>query len=265
MSKIELNAREIIFLSALAEATELIGIPDGFYGMDELEIQQEVTKIQSELEKKGYAQADFDGNFNPDVEVMQVIQVCVMCEKLISFEKVSTAGNTKILFYLYDNRVIKVEAIADEFELTSINPADINPYMLEQIDWITREEHDIGQKVVIPHSLLQQIKDSIGNEFEPKKFTEELYKEGCSPIQAEIIYCGLSETSNYYSIIMIDFDSDVVSIMVINSNYGSLELKPVDTEEEGVEFQKIDYETFIEKLMDALSLIGITDGGDGFI
>ena len=52
MSKVELNAREIMYLSALAGATELIGIPDGFYGMDELEIKQEILKIQSQLESK---------------------------------------------------------------------------------------------------------------------------------------------------------------------------------------------------------------------
>ncbi|MDD4729783.1 MAG: hypothetical protein PHN55_13680, partial [Dysgonamonadaceae bacterium] len=101
MSKIELNAREILYLSALAGATEFIGIPDGFYGMDELEIKQEILKIQSELERRGYAQADFDGNFNPNAEVMQVIQICAMCEKYISVDKISALSNPeKLLFYV---------------------------------------------------------------------------------------------------------------------------------------------------------------------
>lgn len=269
MSKIELNAREILYLSALAGATEFIGIPDGFYGMDELEIKQEVLRIQSELESKGYAQADFDGNFNPNTEVMQVIQVCALCEKFISFDKLSAAGTIKLLFYLYDNRVIKVETIADEFELTTLNPTDVNTYILKHINWIAQEEKDVGNKVVIPQSLLQLIKGSIEDGFTEKIAIEELYKAGCSHVQAQIIFGGLSGTSNYYSVVIVDFnneENDVMSIMAINSNNGSLELIPVDTgEKEAVEFHKIDYEILKRKLADALSLIGTVDGGDDFI
>ena len=264
MSKIVLNAREILYLSALAGATEFIGIPDGFYGMDELEIKQEILKIQSNLESKGYAEADFNGNFNPNTEVMQVIQICAMCEKYISVDKISAAGTAKLLFYLYDNKIIKVKAISDIFELTSVNPADINPYILEHINWITQDE-DAGSKVVIPQSLLTKVKDLTEN-VSIKTGTEELYKAGCSNIQAQIIYSGLSGTSNYCSVIIVDFNSeenDALSIMAINSKIGSLEIIPVDTGgKDAVAFQTIDYETFKRKLSDALSLIGISDGGD---
>lgn len=269
MSKIELNAREILYLSALAGASEVIGIPDGFYGMDELEIKQEVLKIQSELESKGYAQADFDGNFNPNTEVMQVIKVCALCEKFISFDKISSASKAKLLFYLYDNRVMKVEAVSDKFELTTLKHADINPYILKHINWIAQEKKDVGNKVVIPQSLLHQIKESTEDGFSEKLAIEELHKAGCSDVQGQIIYSGLSGTSNYYSIVIVDFnneENDVMSIIAINSNNGSLELIPADTgEEEEVVFHKIDYEIFKRKLADALSLIGRVDGGDDFI
>lgn len=57
-------------------------------------------------------------------------------------------------------------------------------------------------------------------------------------------------------VIIVDLNStenDVMIIMAINSNTGSLELIPVDTgEEAAVEFHKIDYEIFIRKLADAL-------------
>lgn len=266
MSKIELNAREILYLSALAGATEFIGIPDGFYGMDELEIKQEILKIQSELERRGYAQADFDGNFNPNAEVMQVIQICAMCEKYISVDKISALSNPeKLLFYVCNNRIIKVKAISDIFELTSVNPADINLYILEHINWITQDENDAGNKVVIPQSLLTQVKGSIEN-VSAKTGPDVLYKAGCNNIQAQIIYNGLSGTSNYYSVIIVDFNSeenDVISIMVINSKSGSMELIPVDTGgKEAVAFNTIDYEAFKWKLSNALSLIGILDGGD---
>ncbi|MDD4438825.1 MAG: hypothetical protein PHS04_12440 [Tissierellia bacterium] len=268
MSKVELNAREIMYLSALAGATELIGIPDGFYGMDELEIKQEILKIQSQLESKEYARADFDGNFFPNTEVMQVIQVCALCEKYLSVDKISATSANKLLFYLYDNRVIKVKAISDKFELTTLNPVDINPYILKYINWITQEEKDVGNKVVIPPSLLKQIKGSTEDEFASKTAMEELYKTGCNNIQAQIIYSGLSGTSNYYSVIMVDFNSeenDVMSIMVINSKSGSLEVLPVDTGgKEAVAFHSIDYDTFKNKLIHALTLMGITDDGGDF-
>ncbi len=268
MSKIELNAREILYLSALAGATEFIGIPDGFYGMDELEIQQEILKIQSELEGRGYAQADFDGNFNPNAEIMQVIRICALCEKYISVDKISEANNpTKLLFYFYDNSIIKVKAISDIFELTAVTPANINSYILEHINWITQGEENAGSKVVIPQSLLAQVKDSTEN-VSTKTGAEELYKAGCDNIQAQIIYSGLSGASNYYSVIIVDFNSeenDVMSIMVINSKSGSLEIIPVDTDEkEAVAFHKIDYDTFKNKLTHALTLIGIKDKDGDF-
>lgn len=266
MSKIELNAREILYLSALAGATEFIGIPDGFYGMDELEIKQEILKIQSELERRGYAQADFDGNFSPTADVMQVIQICAMCDKYISVDKISAINNpTKLLFYVCNDRIIKVEATSDIFELIFVNPSDVNAYILGQINWITQDEKDGADKVLIPQNLLAHVKGSI-EDVSTKEGAEVLYEAGCNNIQAQIIYSGLSGASNYYSVIIVDFNSeenDVMSIMVINSKIGSLEIIPVDAGgKEAVAFDTIDYEAFKRKLSNALSLIGIENGGD---
>ena len=268
MSKVELNAREILYLSALAGATEFIGIPDGFYGMDELEIKQEILKIQSELEGKGYAQADFDGNFNPNDEVMEAVRTCALCEKYISVDKISESSSpAKLLFYFYNNKIIKVRSISDIFELTAVNSANINSYILEHINWITQGEKNAGSKVVIPQSLLAQVKDSTEN-FSAKTGVEELHKSGCDNIQAQIIYSGLTGTSNYYSVIIVDFNSeenDVQSIMVINSKSGSLEILPVDRDEkEAVTFHTIDYDTFKNKLTNILTLMGIEDRDGDF-
>lgn len=267
MNKIELNSREMLYLSALAGATEFIGIGDGFYGMDELEIKQEILRIQSDLEGKGYAQADFDGNFNPKTEVMEVIRACALCERYISVDKISSTSNSaRLLFYFYDNRIVKVKAISDIFELTAVNPWDINSYILEHINWIGQGEKFAGPKVLIPQSLLVEIKGLIENDFSAEIGRKQLYEAGCNDVQAQIIYSGLSGLSNYYSVIIVDFNSeenDVMSIMVINSMSGSLEIIPVNTEEkEAVAFNTVDYKTFKRKLSDALALIGITDGGD---
>ena len=269
MSKIVMNSREILYLSALAGATEFMGIPDGFYGMDELEIKQEISKIQTELENKGYAQSDFDGNFDVNDEIKQIIQTCAMCDKYISVERLSAGGGTvRLLFYFEGERIVKIEEVSDGFDLTLAKAAEIRSSILERIDWTAHSEIIAGNKVVIPQSLLAEVKDSAENEFSGKAGESELSKAGCTNAQAQVIYSGLSGTSNYISVIIVDFNSeenDVMSIMVVNSKSGSLELIPVELDENAaVEFRAIEYDVFEAKLRDALTVIGITEGGSDF-
>jgi len=268
--RIELNIREILYLSALAGAAEFMGIPDGFYGMDELEIQQEIMKIQSDLEKQGYAQTDFDGNFKPDTEVMKVIRVCALCEKYIFVDNISAGSNpVKLLFYFCGGEIIKVKEMSDKYELSPADPEDINHSILEHLNWVSQAEGTAGDRVIIPQNLLAQVKASTENEFSGEASLEELYKAGCSNTLAKIIYSGLSGASNYYSVIIVDFNSeenDVLSIMAVNSKNGSLELIPAAIdEEEAVEFRMINYGTFKNKLTDALTLIGISGSSGEFI
>ena len=269
MGKITLSSCEILYLSTIAGATEFMGIPDGFYGMDELEIKQEILKIHADLEKRRYAQTDFDGNFEASAEVMQLIEICALCEKYISVDKTSAAsGATKLLFYFYNNNIVKIDEVAGKFELTLAQPADIGKSILENISWLEHIKENADGKVVIPQSLLEQVKDTANSEFSEKAGEDALNKVGCTNGQAKIIYSGLVGTANYISVIIVDFTSqenDVMSIMVVNSSTGSLELLPVDIDEKAaIEFRTIDYDMFKNKLTAALATIGILDGGGDF-
>jgi len=270
LSKVVMSSCEILYLSALAGATEFIGIPDGFYGMDELEIKQEILRIQLELENKGYAQSDFDGNFEVNDGIKQIIQICALCDKYISVERIFAGGETiRLLFYFFNERIVKIEEIASKFELTFVKPSEINQSILEHISWITHSEIISDNKVVISQTLLEQVKNSVNNEFDEKSGEETLNKIGCTNAQAKIIYSGLNGKSNYISVIIVDFTSeenDVMSIMVVNSKTGSLELVPIEVDEnDAIEFRSIEYDIFKIKLADALAKIGIINRIDEFI
>ena len=269
MSKIVMNSREILYLSALAGATEFMGIPDGFYGMDELEIKQEILKIQSDLENQGYAQSDFDGNFNVNEEIKQIIRICAMCDKYVSVEKLAAGGGAvRLLFYFEGGRIVKIEEVSDKFKLTFAKASELHPSILEHIDWIDNSEIMPGNRVVIPQSLLTQVKSAAENEFSEKAGETELSKVGCTNAQAKIIYGGLSGTSNYISVIIVDLNSeenDVMSLLVVNSKGGSLELIPVEVDEsDAIEFCAIEYDEFKAKLSTALAAIGIIDSDGDF-
>ena len=270
MSKIILSAREILYLSALAGASELMGIPDGFYGMDDLEIKQEILKLQTELEKKGWVQTDFNGNFEVDSGIMQAINTCAFCAKYISVETVGAkSAGVKALFYYLDDKTVKIEETDSRYELTPVKPADVGKSIFDRINWADHSEERIGDNIIVTQSILSQVKDSAENDFTEDAGVEELRKAGCTGSQARIIYSGLNGTSNYISVVIVDFNSeenDVLSIMAINSKAGSLALIPVEADErEAVEFRSINYDAFKSMLTEALALIGITENSGDFV
>ena len=55
LTTLNLSPRELLFIAALLDATEFMGVSDAFFGMEDDEIQQEMMLLQTSLEKKGYA------------------------------------------------------------------------------------------------------------------------------------------------------------------------------------------------------------------
>lgn len=266
MRKFELNARQILYLASLSGATEFIGIPDGFYGMDELEIKQEIMDIQSELEQKGYAEADFDGDFTPHADIMQDIKLCSACAKFISVEKAGQGEpSSEVLFYIQKNQVIKIEGNMGNYILTHIELSEIQPDILTHINWSTPGAVGSSEEsTVISTDVLLKIKQKNSGEFSEESAKAELKKMGCSDRQVQIICDGLTAKAAYYSVIMIDFtheESKMDSIMIINAEAGALEMIPGDGSRENVvNFMNIDYETFKNRLNHSLGRLRVWEG-----
>lgn len=271
MKTITLNSREIIYLAARTGGSELMGIPDGFVGMEDLEIQQELLKIENDLSNRGYMETDFDGNSNINDDVARLVKACTACEKFISADKVK-AGQPygSLLFYVYGNDIVQVfEKKEDQYTLTLVKDLDINNAVVDYIDWIDEKTTPVGDKVTVPQRLIAQLQNNYGQaELKSPKEISELCKAGCSEGQAQIIVDGLRGAANYYDIVIIDLtneENDMMSILAINTANGSLELIPTHREEEEtIEFTSINHDQFRGKLSKSLNTIGIKESSGGF-
>lgn len=261
MDKLRLSSKEIIFLSAIVGASEIQGIPDGFYGMDKFEIKKELLKLQDLLESKNYATSDFYGNFNPDEKVLDIIQICSLCDKYIVIDKVSfNEKPIKLAFYFKGNKSIKSVQVEEEYELSYINSSEVFDLISGSITWISNNDLNFS-KVAIPDDVLKNVQNKLDNFEETKEC--ELSKLGLNNNEIKIIHNGLFGNSNYYSIVMEDLrakeDNKIFSIMVINSKEGSAELIPVVESkiENSIEFQPIDIDKFNNKIKNFINMLEI--------
>lgn len=120
-----LSPRELLFISVLLDATEFLGIPDAFFGMEEPEMQQELLSLQSSLEKKGYAEMDFDGSFALKDDVSDMVDVCANCDIFIVVDK-NKAGKAQIreLYYVKSADIVKLSEVKEGYSLTFICDVD---------------------------------------------------------------------------------------------------------------------------------------------
>lgn len=253
MQNIQLNACELLYIASLFDVDELYGISDGFYGMDEAEIAAEINNVKRRLNDKGYAEMDFDGNFNIKDEVMKVIEVCVKQDMYIAFDKVQKTANAALRLYIKDHKVVKV--VGDHINYT-VQTTDINSIksdLLSFVNWTDDKRILKEKETFIENELLRKVKGM--NELDdPEK---ELKLMGCSNIKSKILYGGLTGDAEYYAMIIIDFtaeEQDVYSLIFIHSSDGILKLTPdLDAEKEGVQLSTVSQGDISEDITEAIT------------
>ena len=233
METLCLTSKEILYIASIGEADEFIGIPDGFYGMDEAEIATEISKIRSSLMDKSCAEMDFDGNFTIKNEIVKLINECANFNRYIAFEKVSQEKSKTIRFYFGENSVYFVKNEEDNFTIDIISKSAIKKELLGFIEWKSNNELS-NDTVILETALLNKVKSM--NEFDNPE--NELKMMGCDNLKAKIICSGLNGSSEYYSLVNIDHtkeNNQFHSLMFINAEEGAVELLPVESETESVE------------------------------
>lgn len=252
MQELQLNSRELLYIASLFDVDELYGISDGFYGMDEAEIAAEINNIKKNLNDKGYAEMDFDGNFAIKEEVMNLFEVCVKQDKYISFDKVQKSNNSVIRVYIKDNRVVKITGDNNLYTVQESNVNNIKSDILDFVNWSEETQLPNEEETFVENEVLKRVKNM--SEFDDPE--NELKLMGCSSLKSKILYSGLIGEAEYYSMLLIDFTvetQDVYSLIFINSTNGVLLLKPdLESEKEGIKLSTVEQAEISKKITDAI-------------
>ncbi len=252
MLELQLNSRELLYIASLFDVDELYGISDGFYGMDEAEIAAEINTVKKNLNDKGYAEMDFDGNFAVKEEVMNLFEVCVKQEKYISFDKVQNSNNLVIRIYVKDNKVVKITGDNNNYTVQESSINSIKSDVLDFVNWSEESQSPIEEETFVESEVLKKVKNM--NEFDDPE--NELKLMGCSNLKSKILYGGLTGEAEYYSMLLIDFMAeaqDVFSLIFINSTNGVLLLKPdLESEKEGIQLSMVSQAEISKSITDAI-------------
>ena len=234
-SNIILSPRELLFISALLEAAEFLGVSDAFFGMDDTEIQQELMNLQSSLEEKGYAEMDFDGSFTLKDDVSEMVDICANCDMFIVVDKNKVnQPQLRDLYYAKSGNIVRLSESVDGNILTLI--PDINS-LIEHISQ-GMEFRNTGvsslKDLNITNEVLAGAKSKAESSDQPGS-VKILMENGCDELSAKTIINGLIGKSDYYAVVITVFGSEkegVYSIMLTSNETGIYKLTPITGEEQ---------------------------------
>lgn len=247
MDKVHLTASQILYLAALCGADDFYGVPDGFYGMDNVEIAIEVNSIKMDLTVKGYSEMDFNGEFKVNPEILSGISKCADFDIYISLDRNINNINSFLRFYIKGSEIYKLVKNQNEYVIDQINGIVLKQEVSDFMSW-NRENEELIKGIDLEKTLLKKVKTMSELE-KPEKL---LIEAGCDGVTAKLIYNGMQGNGGYYSFTVLDRLSDtnkVKSLIFLYGKEGALQLQPVFQEsKEWVRFIPISYERAVSKL-----------------
>ena len=224
---INLTPKELLFIAANLGATEFMGIPDAFFGMEEDDMQQEASAIQSSLEEKGYAEMDFDGDFALLDSISEAVNICANCDVFIAVD-VNIVGQVpqRHLYYEKSGSIIKITEDANGYFLSPLDTSKQLAADILQNSTIQMPNSSLLKDASLSNATLIAIKSSKGDAGN----IDTLIKNGCDETSAKAIISGLAEEADYFSITAIVYSGTtegVYSLMLSIHENGMYSLEPV--------------------------------------
>ena len=237
--KVILTPRELLYIAALQEAPEFVGIADAFYGMNEQEMRLEITALQMSLEDKGYAQMDFNGSFTLRNEVQDTVSVCATCDTFILVDKnKKKSPQMREFYYAKNGQVIRMDEKDGFIILTPISDTEkLLNLVMHDIEW--QSEDYLLQNVQLSNNALTYASEQIAGSDLLKGYNI-LMGNGCDELSARTILEGLSGIANYYAVAITIFKEDnegTNSVMLIDSPNGIYKLNPIILEDDTAAIQ----------------------------
>ncbi len=203
MEPLKLSSSELLYICSEQGIESFIGIKDGFYGLNEAEINAKINTIKNVLLNKQYADMDFDGEFEINKDVLDVVNVCASPEKYISFNKVNNKSKIIFNFYEKDDKIYMFEDKDEHYDISAVEREEVSKRFFDNLalDGAVKSKTD---KVFISMVDLRKIKNINGDldvsaELKELGYNKELY---------EVLYDGMKGYVDYYSLYSIDNSSD---------------------------------------------------------
>lgn len=251
-----LSPRELQYIAALTDATELLGISDAFFGMEDGEILQEAQRLRTSLEKKGYAEMDFDGGFTLTAEVREAVDICADCDVFIVADK-NRADKPQLReqYYLKDGRTIKVSDINGSYLLEEMSGTEeVLESITGDIEWTPSAPSQL-QCVSLKKDMLAGLKSRLDG-FDESGGVSALTTSGCDELSAKMIADGLFRKAHYYAVVAIVCRGEqkgVHSAMLIETDSGIYKLTPVaNSGEELIRFDPLNHSRAKSALADVV-------------
>jgi len=235
--EIKLSPRELLFIASLLDATEFMGVSDAFFGMENVEIQQELVTLQTSLEKKGYAEMDFDGSFALKDEVRDIVDICANCDAFIVVDKCKSGQpQLRNLYYAKRGQIVKLCQDANDNSLMFMPSIDgMLEDILQGVKWQAYDTSML-KDVKITNQILADVKAKAAD-FDETNSVKILMENGCDELSAKTITSGLIGKLDYFAVIITVFEGEregVHNIMLISDKNGIYRLLPIIGEEQDV-------------------------------
>jgi len=242
-SEVNLSPRELLYIAALLDAVEFLGVSDAFFGMEDDEIQQEVMQLQSSLEEKGYAEMDFDGSFALNDEVSELVDICANCDTFVVVDK-NIVKNQPIreLYYAKSGSIVKLNEGTDGNILERMPTFDtLIKNISTDIEW-QAPDASMLKDIKITNEVLSEVKAKAESFDEPGSM-KILEENGCDKLSAEAILNGLIGRSDYFAVIIPVFGGEregIYNFMLTSGESGIYKLDTItDEEQDAIQFRML--------------------------
>ncbi len=108
MEQYQLTIKEFIYLCIRVGSGKIYGIKDEFKTVQRENLSAEFSAVQKTLMQKKYLRMDFDGNVTIKKNILDLINICVACERAVLFTVSGDDKSVKRNFYFQKDKVLSV-------------------------------------------------------------------------------------------------------------------------------------------------------------
>lgn len=225
MNEIEITPRELMYIASGLGATEFFGLPDPFMGMTPEEIRSAVEEARLSLDRRGYAEMDFSGDFHIGSAAGALVRVCAFCSRCVSVDRVHAGDGGRLLLYLLDGDMVAIFQEGVSLRLRECGVAEAREYLIQKIGDVS-DTADFPAAAVTYEEMvgfraaLAAAPDGAGAANKEKSYSEVL---------SAILADGFGRNGDLSLMVATDFEKNLTDVlMLLRTDAGSAELTRTD-------------------------------------
>lgn len=205
-----LTAEEVLYLAAMAGADTFYGVPDMLSGLSDQELKWKVIEMENGLCKKGYLEEDFDGNKNIMPELVQIIDFCGRCERLLCFEKERIGEPQQaFVYFIKENSAYEMKYQKGQYFFSKTDFQRIRKEIKEEMT-VRKIEKVLQNGFSVSFETLEKASRLI-RRGAAEKGAELLKEAGAAETMAQVAVNGILSKAAYYALLFMDLRREETS------------------------------------------------------